>query len=638
MQNLLLSPSCSPIWTSVMIYHLRPFIFLLVSLALRCNALIYENVSDLPSLYNYDYVIVGGGTAGGVIANRLSEDHHINVLVLEAGPTNRGRPEVTIPYLIRVALSEPSLDWNTTYIPQPGLNGRVIAFTRGYILGGSSSINGMVYSRGTAEDYDRYAAVTGDPGWSWDALQPYFRKARTISTRCTAIFTNLPFQNERFRPSAVDGFNTTGRYNPAVHGTKGITGTSMNAYPMDTDSIITRVTEEASDEFPFVLDYNSGVAHGIGWAQYTIQHGTRASSAWSYLADEYVERKNMHVLVGATVRRVFQSSAGGAVDTVEFFHGADNGTTLYTNASREIILSAGTAGSPYILLKSGVGDARTLATMNISAIADLPGVGQNLSEQTLVPNTRWVTTSTDNFQHILDNATTEAEAYAEWNKSRSGPFAAGGINQLIWLRMNESDPEVQQMLEKYGDPAAGPFSPHFEITPSNGRPMSGPLMDVSPIALNPYSRGSLTLDPTNPLGPPILDGGFYNHPMDMFVQKQAILTAIRMVSLPAWSDYVVEPSPGFAAVFTADGSVDDQALETFIRNNTLSNIHAVGTDSMSPYGAKWGVVDPDLKVKGLKGLRVVDASILPFVAAGHTMAPVYVLAERAADLIKQANV
>ncbi|KAA1470704.1 alcohol oxidase [Dentipellis sp. KUC8613] len=597
----------------------RTLAFVLAALTIQSSALIYDSVSDLPSLNGYDYIIVGGGTAGGVLGNRLSEDKNSKVLVIEGGPTNRDRPEVTIPYLIRQALGEPALDWNTTYIPQAGLLNRTIGFTRGYILGGSSSINGMVYSRGTKEDFDRYAAVTKDQGWSWDSLQKYFLK------------------NEKFIP-AIGPVSNTGHYDPKVHGKSGIVGTSVNAWPMDTDSIMMQVTKENPEEYPFTLDFNSGVSKGVGWAQYTIGNGTRSSSAWTYLGDSYINRPNLFVLTDATVKRVLPSKKGGAIDTVEFVESQGNGTTYNAKVNKEIVLSAGLVGSPYILLHSGIGDARTLRSLNISVVADIPSVGQNLTEQALTPFTRWLTRSNDTFQHILENATLTQEAYAQWNASHTGPFAAGGINQFVWLRMNESDPEVKAMIEKYGDPAAGPDSPHYEITPSNGRPGSPPLMDLSPIGLNPYSRGSLTLNASNPTGQPLLDGAFFKHPMDLFVQKQALKAAINLVAQPAWKDYVTGPGPEFAPVFTANGTVDDAQLELFIRNQTVSNIHGVGTASMSPCGAPWGVVDPDLKVKGLKGLRVVDASVLPFVVAGHVQVPIYVAAERAADLMKKGSV
>ncbi|PBK94035.1 alcohol oxidase [Armillaria gallica] len=560
---------------------------------------IYESYDSLPKK-DFHYIIVGGGTAGNVLANRLTEDLNTSVLVLEAGKSTADVLLSQVPFFSS-SVRGTSLDWNFTTTKQPGLNQRSIAYPRGFGLGGSSAINSMFYTRGSSQDYDRYARISGDPGWGWDALQPYIRK------------------NERFVAPA-DHHNTTGQFNPVVHGLNGVNSVSLPGYPRATDERVIEATMDLAVEFPFNLDYNSGHQLGIGWTPLTVGNGTRSSSQTSYLGPKYIRRPNLHVLTDARVTRILDTkrvSQSPSFDAVEFTQ--DAGTTKHIlKPLKEVILSAGSIGTPHILLHSGIGDRTELAAVGIESTLHLPDVGKNLSDHVLwdIPFKVNDTNTIDNIYY--KNTTFQVEALAEWQANRTGFLTAGAANQLGFLRI----PGTANVLN--GEPSAGNETAHYELAFLNGlaraSPGAGNYFDVIPVVLCPLSRGDVTVNSSNPLDPPLIDPNYFSHPQDLAIMKYAIESVKRFVNATVWDGYILG---------IATNTTDDD-----IRSGASSVYHPVGTASMSPVGADWGVVDPDLKIKHATGVRIVDASVLPFVPAGHTQAPVYAFAERAADLIK----
>ncbi|KAJ7243021.1 aryl-alcohol oxidase [Mycena rebaudengoi] len=566
---------------------------------------VYEDVTQLPSL-EYDFVIVGGGTAGNVVANRLTENPNFSVLVLEAGVSNEGVLDSTIPFFVRNLVPGPNqYEWNYTTTPQSGLNDRVIRFPRAHILGGCSAHNGLVYTRGAADDFDRYSTLTGDKGWSWDRI-------RFLTT----------FQNEKWTAPA-DLHNTRDQFDPSVHSTHGLTSVSLNgfAWPIFEQHVL-QATRELPDEFPFNLDMNSGRPLGIGWLQSTVGGGERSTSATSYLAAKFIRRKNLHVLLHAQVSRLIDASTvKGKVsfDGVEFFQGK---TSFVVQARKEIILAAGSIGTPTILLHSGVGDKNDLHAAGIHALVDLPSVGRNGSEHPLF-SIGWSVNSTQTVGSIRENATRFNEAYAQWNNSRTGPFVELGATHLAWLRLNPDSP----IFENHPDPSAGPGAPHIEMILGTGGAMS---IGFGLSVVSPASRGSVRINSSNPLDAPLIDLGLLTSDFDLFAAREAIRLAQRFVQAPTWTrDYVIAPLQAL------DNATDD-ALDQYLRNATGSGAHFVGTAGMSARNARYGVVDPDLLVKGMRGLRIVDASVLPMIPGAHTQAATYAVAERGADLIKQS--
>ncbi|KAJ3739815.1 alcohol oxidase [Lentinula detonsa] len=577
-----------------------------------CNGKIYEDPNEIPSLDSYDYVIVGGGLTGSVVASRLTENSNTSVLLLEAGGSHQGVYYIEVPGLQNFTGPGTSYNWNYTSVPQVNLLNNTIPAPRGHVLGGSSSINGMWYTRGSSADYDRWANVTGDQGWLWDELQTYFEKSETFT-------------------SPVDGHNTSGQYDPALHGTQGPLQVTVGGYSQSLDQLVMGRLDE---QFPFIEDYDDGEPIGFGWTQTTIGNGSRSSAATAYL-DNYLNRTNLDIAVNSLVTRI-SASNGSSIDTVTL---TANGIPINVTARVEVLLAAGVFNTPHILLNSGIGDATELSAMNIPVVHNLPSVGKNLTEQPAVSNL-WNTSSP------VPAAEAEAayeQALAQWNSTRTGRMVLAISNTVGFARMNMSNLEVEALVEQYGELAPGPASPHFELLPTvNAFDAEANFANaefiLDAVNLVPYSRGSVTLDPTNPMGNPLIDYNFYSAPQDILVMRQAILGALSFVSTPDWQEFLADPvSPLFAAVVGEYPNVSNTTMDAYIRASTTISFHAVGSCSMSPAGADWGVVDPDFHVKGVKGLRIIDTSIMPFAPAGHSQAAAYVIAERAADIIKAST-
>ncbi|KAJ3903653.1 hypothetical protein F5879DRAFT_1010325 [Lentinula edodes] len=569
-------------------------------------AVVIRNLDTVVS-QPFDFIVVGGGAGGSVIANRLTENPDVSVLLVEAGGSNEGVLNVAAPGLVNFLVNS-AWDWNFTSTPQSALNNRTLTVSRGFILGGTTSTNQMVYTRGSSEDYDLWANITDDAGWSWDSLQKYIRK------------------NERFTPPA-DHHNTTGQFDPNVHSFDGIVSVSLQGFPNEIDNRTIQTTSEMNKEFPFNLDMNSGYQLGIGWVQATIGDGTRSSSAASYLGPSFISRPNLHVLLNTRVLRVLENEHQQSdFRTVEFTQ--DGGVTTHTiTASNEVIISAGTIMTPHILMHSGIGDSEELHSLGIQTVHNLPSVGKNLTEQPIVRN-KWLVNSTHTLETIARNDTLLAEVTREWQHRRMGPLVDPPLSFIGWLRL----PNDSSIFQQVPDPAAGPNTSHYELIVTNGAlaqpaPATGNFLTFSTSVSSPTSRGSITLNSSNPLEYPLINFNLFSTTFDRFVVREAFRNTKKFLAAHSWDDYILSPPTN---------ATTDEELDEYINQNAATENHPVGTAAMSSKSAAYGVVDPDLRVKGLSGLRIVDASVFPRLPAAHTQVPVYIVAERAADLIKDA--
>ncbi|KAF7366526.1 Alcohol oxidase [Mycena sanguinolenta] len=543
--------------------------------------------------------LASGGAGGAVVANRLTENPKFNVLLLEAGPIPEG-DNYTVPFFNLFLRPNSPRDWNYTSVAQPGLNNKVLFYPRGRLLGGCTSMNGMTYVRGSKADFDRYASVTGDPGWAWDAIQPYILK------------------NEHWVPP-TDGHNETGEFDPAIHGFHGINAGSLPGFTTPPfESMIEEVSQELSDLFPFNLDYNSGFPLGVGWQQSTIKHGTRSSSFTSYLGPGFIGRPNLHVLINAQATRIIQTRQNPKEFLTVEFAQTRHGPRYQLTASKEGRHFGGHSGDP-------------------ETSVELWHWGSNGTPQIGHPGgiLSYFVNGTDTWDDILRNSTLREILLDEWKTTNGGgPLGISFTGSHIFFNRLPST-----IFATYPDPAPGPDSPHIQGGVWNGNgnsnladisiPADGHFISVVASLTTPTSRGSIALNTTDPFQQPLIDFGCLTDEFDVVAVREGLKIALAFIGAKAWQGYVLAPLND--NITTASSDTD---LETFARANASPSGHVVGTASMSPRGADYGVVDPDLLVKGIQNLRIVDASVLPYVPAGNTQTPTYILAERAADLIK----
>jgi choline dehydrogenase-like flavoprotein len=524
----------------------------------------------------FDYVIVGGGSAGCVLAARLSEDPAVRVCLIEAGPPDR-HPLIHIPLGVTWLINHPRLNWRYWSAPQQQLAGRSIFLPRGRVLGGSSSINGSIYIRGHKSDYDDWAAW-GNPGWSYPEVLPYFRKSEN---------------NEQFRASPYHGV-----------------GGPMNVTDCESYNPLVDTMLEAADslQLPRTDDFNGREQEGFGRRQVTIRDGRRESAATAFLRDAR-SRKNLTILCDALVSHIdFEGRRAAAVQIVQ----ADRRRRL--TARREIILSAGVFASPAILMRSGIGDGAELQEHGIDVVHHAPQVGHNLQDHISSP-VQYSSPTTIPYGISLRTLPWLARSVIDYALFRRGVFAntilhAGGF---VRSRPGLDRPDIQFILM----PA--------ERAPS-GRMGIGHGYGLITILLRPRSSGVVKLAGPDPALAPVIDPAFYSEPADLDDMLRGLRLARRVLEAPAWGPVRgAELRPGSAVQ-------SDDALKDYIRASSVTCFHPVGTCRMGKNADD--VVDAQLRVRGVDGLRVVDASVIPRMIGGNTNAPVIMIAEKAADMIR----
>ncbi|KAF5332247.1 hypothetical protein D9611_008086 [Ephemerocybe angulata] len=586
----------------------------------------------------FDYVIVGAGIGGSVLARRLSDDARVSVLLLEAGLSGEADETIQIPYVYE-RLFQSKYDYNYTLTPQPNLDGRILTYFRGKALGGSTSINGVTYTKGPASYWDKFAAYMGDDSWSWAGVQQYFAKI------------------EAFEPPTSPPSSFPPLFNSSAHSSHGQISISLNAPASSSNStwIVPPIMSAAHEiGIPYNTDGNSGTPLGVSWQQFTIGNGTRSSAWTGYLAG--VRRDNLEVRVESTATRVRRShGAGVRYDVVEYTDAF--GETITVQATKDVILTAGVVDTPALLMRSGLGPACVLEAAGIPVEMDIPAVGQNFVEHIGLPMTWSVSspTNTSLTEPITDDALdNDLPVYnpelAKWRESRTGRLTQTSLSHIIFGRVPENatiwqDDEISSRANNGGswmnsDPAWRSDGPHYEQIVSNKwtslvpSPGSGRHVGVTHFVTCPTSVGSITLNTTHPMAQPLINPNSLNTTWDRFVLRHAIRNTLRYMNASAWRAYNITPM--FERLTEQSG---DEEVDAFIRANAFGGAHGVSTARMGPASSPPGsdVVRPDFRVKGVEGLRIVDASAVPFMPNGHSMAVLYVVAEKAADIIRSGN-
>ncbi|MDZ4255841.1 MAG: GMC family oxidoreductase N-terminal domain-containing protein [Sulfuritalea sp.] len=540
-------------------------------------------MTQLPKLFGeFDYVIAGGGTAGCVLANRLSADPEVTVLLLEAG----GKDDwiwIHIPIGYLKCINNPRTDWCYKTEAEPGLNGRSIIYARGKVLGGCSSINGMLYLRGQERDYEEWAQITGDSRWNWDSVLPVFK------------------HSEDHWGGADD-----------MHGDQGEWRVEKQRLHWD---ILDRYTEAAKQAgIPFKQDYNRGDNFGIGHFEVNQKKGVRWNASKAMLRP-VLHRPNLKVVTGALIDRLIME--GKEARGVEF---SLNDVPHRVTARIETLLTAGAIGSPTILQRSGIGPAALLQSRGVPLLHELPGVGGNLQDH-LQLRMIFKVHGIKTLNQTANSLWGKAMMGLEYALFRSGPLSmapsqlGGFFHSSPEVATPDLEFHVQPLsLEKFGDPLH-PF----------------PAFTASVCNLRPTSRGVVHIRDRDPATAPIIAPNYLATENDRAVAARALRLTRRVVAQPAMAPYRPQEHLPGAQVQS------DEQLAKAAGDIGTTIFHPTCTCAMGRADDANAVVDSELRVRGIGRLRVVDASIMPTITSGNTNAPTVMIAERGAALIRAAR-
>ena len=532
----------------------------------------------METLQQFDYVIIGAGSAGCVLAGRLSEDENRRVLLLEAGRRDTS-PWLHIPVGYFKTMHNPAWDWCYETEPEAGLGGRAIPWPRGKTLGGSSAINGLLYVRGHSSDYDTWRQL-GNPGWAYDDVLPYFKKSED-------------------QQRGADEY----------HGRGGPLGVSDSRFHSELSESFISAGEEAG--LPRREDFNGAELEGIGYFQATTRSGLRCGTASAYLKPAR-QRRNLEVVTRAHVRRIVVED--GRACGVEYERGCKR---VSATAAAEVILSAGAIGSPQILMLSGIGPGDELRRHGIDVRHDARGVGQNLQDHLqirMVFKTKRAITLND----AVRNPLRKMLMGIEYALLRRGPLTMAASQVGVFCR-SSPDLEVPDI--------------QFHMQPSSADTPGEGLHRVSaftaaPCQLRPESRGTIALTSPDPHRHPAIHANYLSAHKDQAVAVAGMHWARRIVSSPSLA-------PLLAGEWRPGSEVQgDEALLEAARRLGHTVYHPVGTCRMGSDAD--AVVDPELRCNGVQALRVVDASVMPRLTSGNTNAPTIMIAEKGAEMIKQA--
>ncbi len=528
----------------------------------------------------FDYIIIGGGSAGCTLAGRLSEDPDVSVVLLEAGSTD-SNVLIHCPSGLALLAKTNQANWNYETVPQPGLNGRRGYQPRGKVLGGSSSINAMIYLRGQPADYDHWESK-GNAGWAFKDVLPYFKRAEN---------------NER----GAD----------AWHGAGGPLNVKDLPSPNPFSALFVQAGVQAG--FQSNPDFNGPEQEGVGIYQVTHKDGERYSAAKAYLTP-HLERPNLKVITGALTTRILLEKTRAV--GVEFQH---DGQLKQLRATREVLLCAGALQSPQILMLSGIGPHAHLLENGIATLHALPGVGQNLQDH---PNVV-INTSAPRGRELMgvspSGLVDAVKGIFDWRQHRTGMLTSNIAEAGGFIRSapDEDRPDLQLHF------VVGILVDHGRKT------VLGHGHSCHVCVLRPRSRGSIRLASKDPSAPPLIDPNFLANRDDMDRLIRGFRLLRNILAQPALQGH------GGGEFTTSAQAQSDLQIEQFIRNHADTEYHPVGTCRMG--SGPDAVVDAELRVHGLQGLRVVDASIMPTLTSGNTNAPVIMIAEKAADMIKASR-